>query len=161
MFSGAAAEGPGLQLAQELRNVSARLDKLSDDLHATDERIAELRSLLEAHQSSALSVALRKLNSSLQRRFVELDQQRERARELEAERDEAWQHASAVAKELDDMCMKVEGSTPGSSRRSSRVMASPAEPVPYRWRNLDIRLAVTRFLPYPAYLVYCLFAGEE
>ncbi|KAI5891408.1 uncharacterized protein SCHCODRAFT_02506543 [Schizophyllum commune H4-8] len=124
MFSSTEAQGSGSQHVQELRNVSARLDKLCEDLHTTGERIAELRSLLAAHQSSALSVALRKLNSSFQRRCAELNREREHARELEAERDEAWQHASAVAKELDEMCVKVEGSTPGSSRRSSRVIAS-------------------------------------
>ncbi|KAL1675651.1 hypothetical protein EV122DRAFT_218047 [Schizophyllum commune] len=124
MFSSTEAQGSGLHLVQELRNVSARLDKLCEDLHITDERIAGLGSLLEAHQSSALSVALRKLNGSFQRRCAELNRERERAKELEAERDEAWQHASAVAKELDEMCVKVEGSTPGSSRRSSRVIAS-------------------------------------
>ncbi|KAI4527766.1 hypothetical protein K525DRAFT_276507 [Schizophyllum commune Loenen D] len=124
MFSSTEAQGSGSHLVQELRNVSARLDKLCEDLHTTDERIAELSSLLEAHQSSALSVALRKLNGSFQRRCAELNRERERAKELEAERDEAWQHASAVAKELDEMCVKVEGSTPGSSRRSSRVIAS-------------------------------------
>ncbi|KAL1756969.1 hypothetical protein FB107DRAFT_173717, partial [Schizophyllum commune] len=123
MFSSTEAQGSGSHLVQELRNVSARLDKLCEDLHITDERIAELGSLLEAHQSSALSVALRKLNGSFQRRCAELNRERERAKELEAERDEAWQHASAVA-ELDEMCGKVEGSTPGSSRRSSRVIAS-------------------------------------
>ncbi|KAL1705509.1 hypothetical protein EV121DRAFT_184622, partial [Schizophyllum commune] len=124
MFSSTEAQGSGSQHVQELRNVSARLDKLCEDLHTTDERIAELRSLLAAHQSSALSVALRKLNGSFQRRCAELNRERERAKELEAERNEAWQHASAVAKELDEMCVKVEGSTPGSSRRSSRVIAS-------------------------------------
>lgn len=124
MYNSTEAQGSGSHIVQELRNVSARLDKLCEDLHSTDERIAELRSLLEAHQSSALSVALRKLNGSFQRRCAELTRERERAKELEAERDEAWQHASAVAKELDEMCVKVEGSTPGSSRRSSRVIAS-------------------------------------
>lgn len=112
------------QLVEDLRNVSSRLDKLAQDFDAAGEQIMRLTSILHIHQSSALSMALRKLNNSFQRKCAETEDLRERVAETEAERNEAWQHASAVAQELDDMCAKSEGPTPVSSRRSSRVLAS-------------------------------------
>ncbi|KAI5899736.1 uncharacterized protein SCHCODRAFT_02661336 [Schizophyllum commune H4-8] len=56
---------------EEIRGVSLALDALAEELHSVDEQISQLSTLRSAHSASALSLALRKLHSSLSRQQTE------------------------------------------------------------------------------------------
>ncbi|TRM61919.1 hypothetical protein BD626DRAFT_538015 [Schizophyllum amplum] len=55
----------------EIRGVSLALDALAEELHSVDDQISQLAELRSAHSASALSLALRKLHSSLSRQQTE------------------------------------------------------------------------------------------
>lgn len=113
-----------MHLVEDLKEVSVALDKLAEDLHRIDEQISQLNSLREVHSTSALAMALRKLNASFLKQFAESRALRMHVETLEAERDEAWKQAEDVANEYDHLSEKVvTGSSDPSNRRSSRVVA--------------------------------------
>ncbi|KAI6023357.1 hypothetical protein EDC04DRAFT_301670 [Pisolithus marmoratus] len=64
---------------------------------------AQLSSLKNTHWSSALSVALRKLNKACERQAGELKRALTRIRNLEDELEEAWKEAETLAAELDTL----------------------------------------------------------
>jgi hypothetical protein len=114
----------------ELAEVSANLDHLAEELHSTDEQIAQIKSLQDVHSASALAMALRKLNASFLRQVTESQTLRLQIDALEAERDEAWKQADQVAHDYDDLSEKVDASAPmtpvsvkSPSRRSSHLLA--------------------------------------
>ncbi|TFK75679.1 hypothetical protein BDN72DRAFT_450169 [Pluteus cervinus] len=114
-----------LRLVEELKEMSITLDKAAEELHSLDEQLAQLRLLSEVHSSSALAMALRKLNASLLRQFSENQTLKEQIDLLEGERDLAWKQAQDVADDFDNLHEKiVDGRTSPPSRRSSRVSAA-------------------------------------
>lgn len=106
-----------VRMVDDLRDVSAMLDRFAEELHSVDGQIARLDSLVQTHTGSALAMALRKLNTSFLKQVSENQALRNQVQTLEAERDEAWQHAEDAANELDKM------ESAASSRRSSRISA--------------------------------------
>lgn len=116
--------GATLTLLEELKSVSLQLDRLAQELHSADEQLAQLRSLREVHSSSALAMALRKLNASFLKQVAESQSLREQVTSLEAERDEAWQQAESIANEFDNLHERVGPAESQYSKRSSRVLAS-------------------------------------
>lgn len=117
-------DGPvrAIRLVEDLKDMSATLDKLTEELHSLDEQIAQVTQLCQAHSSSALAMALRKLNASFLKQFAEAQSLRKQVESLEAERDEAWKQAEDVANDYDDLRTgKVE--TPNTENRFSRVTA--------------------------------------
>jgi hypothetical protein len=116
---------------EELNEVSSSVDDLAEDLHNVNDQISQLQRLSSVHCASALSMALRKLNTSFLRQATEAQMLHDRVATLEAERDVAWTHAEHVAQEFDDLTDKVEQynivsatpSDPNSRRRSSRITA--------------------------------------
>ena len=54
-----------VRMVDDLRDVTAMLDRFANDLHAVDAELAHLDSLLQTHSGSALAIALRKLNEKL------------------------------------------------------------------------------------------------
>jgi chromosome segregation ATPase len=105
-----------LRMVEDLKDVTTMLDKFADELYSVDAQLAHLESITHVHTGSALSMALRKLNSSFLKQVAENQALRTQVQTLEAERDEAWQHAEDAASELD----KMESL---SSKRSSRISA--------------------------------------
>lgn len=113
------------RLVDDLKECSVALDKLAEDLHSADEQLSQLRSLCEVHSSSALAMALRKLNASFLRQLAEAQSLREQVGTLEAERDEAWKQAESLANEYDNLHEKTRTEPVDNfSKRSSRVIAS-------------------------------------
>ena len=106
-----------VRMVDDLRDVTAMLDRFAEELHSVDGQIAVLDSLVQTHTGSALAMALRKLNTSFLKQVSENQALRNQVQTLEAERDEAWQHAEDAAIELDKM------ESAASSRRSSRISA--------------------------------------
>lgn len=117
-MNGGDEEAPAyaLRMVEDLKDVTTMLDKFADELCSVDAQLAHLESLTHVHTGSALAMALRKLNSSFLKQVAENQVLRTQVQTLEAERDEAWQHAEDAASELD----KMESL---SSRRSSRISA--------------------------------------
>lgn len=113
-----------LRLVDDLKDVSASLDRLAEELHSIDEQIGQLAQLCQAHSASALAMALRKLNGSFLKQFAEAQALRQQMHFLEAERDEAWKHAEAVASEFDDLRTgKMDVSSGSVENRYSRISA--------------------------------------
>ena len=120
-----AEEGPGYahRLLEEISEIAATMDNLSEELHSADIQLAYLDSLTQVHMSSALAVALRKLNASFLKQMAENENLRNELFSVEAERDEAWRQAERIALELDQLATTSENSSPILSNRSSRVLA--------------------------------------
>jgi chromosome segregation ATPase len=117
------ASGVASRLVEDLRDVSMSLDRLAETLHSADEQLAQLSQLCLVHSSSALAMALRKLNSSFLKQFAEAQVLRSQVESLEAERDEAWKQAEEVAVDYEELRGgKVDNVNP--ENRFGRVLAS-------------------------------------
>ncbi|KAK7062901.1 hypothetical protein VNI00_000398 [Paramarasmius palmivorus] len=119
-----------LRLITRLGEMSAQLDHLAEDLHTVDEQLAQLQSLCDVHNSSALAMALRKLNTSFLKQVSVSNELSSQVEALKAERDDAWQQAENVAADFDHLSEKVDtpaepssSSQTTRSNRSSRVIA--------------------------------------
>ncbi|KAL4251005.1 hypothetical protein ABKN59_006595 [Abortiporus biennis] len=114
-----------MRLVEEMSDVSEHLDHITEQLHDVMDQLCQLQHIQDLHSSSALAMALRKLNTSLIKQLAQNTSLREQMSQLEAERDEAWQQAQEVAQEFDDLQEKACESgvqTPNSaSRRQSRI----------------------------------------
>lgn len=123
----------GARTVEELSEVSIALDRLTDELHTIVEQLGQLKSLRDVHSTSALAMALRKVNSTFLKQVTDTQKLREQIDSMEAERDEAWKQAEDVAQDFDNLSdqvlesrgEQVEGMTAlrSSSRRSARVSA--------------------------------------
>ncbi|EGO01293.1 hypothetical protein SERLA73DRAFT_179444 [Serpula lacrymans var. lacrymans S7.3] len=122
-----------IRTMEELSEVSMTLDQLADELHSVTDQLSQLKSLRDVHSASALSMALRKLNTSFLKQVAETNMLRQQISSLEAERDEAWKQAQDVAQDFDnlndamlDTANSEQPAPPiklSNSRRSSRIMA--------------------------------------
>ena len=110
------------RLVEKLKEISAMLDQVAEELHSVDGQLAHLDSMIHIHTGSALSMALRKLNASFLKQVAENQSLIKKIQTLEAERDEGWRQAESEASEFDRMNDRdrAEGR---SSNRSSRVSA--------------------------------------
>lgn len=91
----------GNLITQLATSVACCDTQMTTILQAMDQQI-QLSSLQNRHWSSALSVALRKLNKACERQAGELKRALTRIRDLEDELEEAWKEAETLAIELDD-----------------------------------------------------------
>ncbi|KZT65181.1 hypothetical protein DAEQUDRAFT_731694 [Daedalea quercina L-15889] len=115
------------RISEELSEVTDSLDQITEELYDVTTQLGQLGHLRDVHSSSALIMALHKLNRSLKKHLTEGQKMREQLEALEAERDEAWRQAQEVAQDFDDLAERAleQPATGGkeitSSRRSSRV----------------------------------------
>ncbi|KAK0199246.1 hypothetical protein DFS33DRAFT_1233755, partial [Desarmillaria ectypa] len=113
-----------VRYVEDLKDISVVLDRLAEDLHSIDQQIAQLNSLCDVHSASALAMALRKLNSSFLKEFAQSRALREQLQILEAEKNEAWQHAENMAQDFDNLSEWAElGSPDSQGKRFSRISA--------------------------------------
>ncbi|TDL26607.1 hypothetical protein BD410DRAFT_528833 [Rickenella mellea] len=89
------------KLASHLAEAAATADQLVAELAHTNDQHAQVVKLLDTHASSALAVALRKLNASYAKRTKEMQDLHARLEAVEAERDDAWRVAEQIAEEFD------------------------------------------------------------
>ncbi|KAI6128210.1 hypothetical protein EDD16DRAFT_177955 [Pisolithus croceorrhizus] len=108
----------------ELAEVTLAQDQLTDELHTVAGQLAQLESLCDVHHSSALAMALRKVNSIFLRQAAEMQKLREQLESLEAERDEGWKQAHDIAVECDRL-METAGEPDSKvpNKRSERISA--------------------------------------
>ncbi|KAF7799873.1 hypothetical protein EIP86_011115 [Pleurotus ostreatoroseus] len=118
------------RIVEELSELTETMDNYSEELYCITDQLAQLRHLCDVHSSSALAMALRKLNSSFLKHLKEKQELRTQVINLEQERDDAWNQAQEAAQEIDALNEKLaalEGGTvptPANSRRSSRVLVA-------------------------------------
>ena len=90
-------------LVQQLAEVTASMDRFTETLLKTSEHRSQLAQVQEKHLSSALAMALRKLNASYAKRTNDLKSARARIVALQTELEEAWKVAEGMAEEIDDL----------------------------------------------------------
>jgi len=90
-------------LVQQLAEVTASMDRFTETLLTTSEHRSQLAQIQEKHLSSALAMALRKLNASYAKRTNDLKSARVRIAALQTELEEAWKVAEGMAEEIDDL----------------------------------------------------------
>lgn len=90
----------GSLVTQLATSIASCDTQMSTILQSMDQQ-TQLSSLQNRHWSSALSLALRKLNKACERQAGELKHALTRIRDLEDELEEAWKEAETVAAELD------------------------------------------------------------
>jgi len=90
-------------LIQQLAEVTASMDRFTETLLKTSEHRSQLAQVQEKHLSSALAVALRKLNASYAKRTNDLKNAKARITALQTELEEAWKVAEGMAEEIDDL----------------------------------------------------------
>ena len=96
-----AASGADSDLLAQLSSTLGTLDSHAKDLlHASAHR-AQIAAASDTHRSSALAVALRKLNASYARRTRDLDKARANINTLRSEVEEAWKVAEEQAAAVD------------------------------------------------------------
>ncbi|KAH0583077.1 hypothetical protein H2248_010967 [Termitomyces sp. 'cryptogamus'] len=91
------------KIALELSKVTAECDKIMSDLLVINDQLTQISMLTENHLSSALSVALRKLNKSHSKRTFDLLCAEQRISELQADLEDAWREAERLAREMDQI----------------------------------------------------------
>ncbi|KAL6309439.1 hypothetical protein BKA93DRAFT_357341 [Sparassis latifolia] len=114
------------RMLDELSDLDETLDQLAEELYNATDQLSQLNLLREMHKSSALAMALRKLNTKVVQQIAESQKLREQMAALEAERDDAWKQAQEIAREFDDMTDKTAAPAreESVSRRSSRVLVA-------------------------------------
>ena len=90
-------------LIQQLAEVTSSMDRFTETLLSASEHRSQLAQVQEKHLSSALAMALRKLNASYAKRTGDLKHARARIAALQAELEEAWKVAEGMAEEIDDL----------------------------------------------------------
>jgi hypothetical protein len=122
---------------EELAEVLSALDRLADKIHDIVHQMAQLKSLCDVHNTSALAMALRKINGLFVGQMAEKERLQEEIDALRTERDEAWKHAEDIAQDYDILNDHVSESACGcgdgrvnadalssaSSKRSKRISA--------------------------------------
>ncbi|EKM50567.1 uncharacterized protein PHACADRAFT_263918 [Phanerochaete carnosa HHB-10118-sp] len=90
-------------LVTQLAEVTAACDGLMMELLRLTDQRAQIHHVQEVHISSALAMALRKLNASYGKRTEELKGVKQEIEHLKAELEEAWRVAQEMAQEMDDL----------------------------------------------------------
>ncbi|KAF7797192.1 hypothetical protein EIP86_008384 [Pleurotus ostreatoroseus] len=90
-------------LTTQLADITSTCDRLMMDLLRVTDQKAQIHRIQDVHVSSALAMALRKLNASYAKRTTELKEARDRADQLKAELEEAWAVAQEMAEEMDEL----------------------------------------------------------
>lgn len=90
-------------LTTQLAEITVSCDRLMETMLRTCDHRAQVQHLQDVHISSALAMALRKLNGSYAKRTAELKEARTTVDQLKAELEEAWNVAEDMAQEMDDL----------------------------------------------------------
>ncbi|OJT07682.1 hypothetical protein TRAPUB_1443 [Trametes pubescens] len=90
-------------LTTQLAELTVSCDRLMEALVRISDQRAQVQQVQNLHIASALSMALRKLNTSYAKRTADLAEARAQNEALNAELEEAWSMAQDMAQEMDDL----------------------------------------------------------
>lgn len=90
-------------LVTQLADITASCDGIAMELLRLVDQRAQIQCMQEVHISSALAMALRKLNASYGKRTDELRAAKQEVANMKAELEEAWKVAQDMAAEMDDL----------------------------------------------------------
>ncbi|KAF4610717.1 hypothetical protein D9613_007126 [Agrocybe pediades] len=134
------------RLASQLADTIAECDqKLEEVLQITDQ-VAQINKLIDVHWSSALAIALRKLNGSFARRNADLATAKERITQLEAELAEAWKEAERMARELDDYEAAIAADDDDAVIETAEIVSVP-KPTHTRRASTPMTPTLVEFTP--------------
>ena len=102
------------RLLNDLRDVSALCESLSHQLHVVIDQLAQINALREQHLSSALIMALHKLNAGFLRSSSEVEDLKTRLAKAQAESEDGWNKALELEGELDLLRNQIDNSLDGS-----------------------------------------------
>ncbi|KAH9479325.1 hypothetical protein JR316_0007915 [Psilocybe cubensis] len=131
------------RLATQLADTIGECDKNLEEVLRITDQIAQINKLIDTHWSSALAIALRKLNGSYARRTVDLTAAKDRIAQLEAELGDAWKEAERVAQELDDYEAAIEADDTVAIIGTAEVVAVPKPTPPTHARRASIPMSPT------------------
>lgn len=120
--------GTARRLTDELVDATATCDALAEELYQVTDQLAQVRRLYDNHYTSALAMALRKINGSLLKKDKQNKELRDKIASLEAEREYAWNVAKTVEEEAQSVHELMVAASNGSTARSSSVTNSPLPP---------------------------------
>ncbi|CAE6479169.1 unnamed protein product [Rhizoctonia solani] len=131
------------RLLDELEDVGVVCDQLAEDLYLVGDQLGQIARLRDVHHTSALAVALRKINQSYIRARSEVVELQAERTSLEAERDEAWLMAESLERELvESKHLAPDDSSKPPSSDESRVSAARRSSV--RQSKLSLRRSLRR-----------------
>ena len=81
------------RLLNDLRDVSETCESLSQQLHVVTDQLAQITSLRERHLSSALIMALHKLNAGFLRSSAEVEELKTELAKVKGEQEDGWNKA--------------------------------------------------------------------
>lgn len=102
------------RLLNDLRDVSALCETLGQQLHVVTDQLAQIHALHDQHLSSALIMALHKLNAGFLRASSEADDLKSQLAKAQAESEDGWDKALELERELDSLRSQPETSLEGS-----------------------------------------------
>ncbi|PPQ68317.1 hypothetical protein CVT26_006246 [Gymnopilus dilepis] len=131
------------KLTLQLADTVGECDKSLEQLLQITDQIAQINRLTETHWSSALAIALRKLNGSYARRVQDLTTAKERISQLEAELEDAWKEAERVARELDEYETALVADDVEAVIETAEIVSVPKTNPPAHQRRSSIPLTPT------------------
>ncbi|KAF9518770.1 hypothetical protein BS47DRAFT_196549 [Hydnum rufescens UP504] len=127
------------RLLAEIAEVSVACETLSTDLFVVMDQLAQISRLRDTHMSSALTMALHKLNAAFLRTSAETEDLRETVSLIEADRDEGWAKAfelehtlDAVRRQLVEVAVDKSTTVPPRGTRVSAARKSSLSKASFR-----------------------------
>lgn len=113
-----------LKLIDELKDIGTKADQYSEELYRVCDQIAQLRALQDSHSTSALAIALRKINASFIKMSAEMTDIKNQVGTVTTEREEAWAMADGLERELNLVKHQLD-----QERGQRKLMSPPARRV--------------------------------
>jgi len=107
------------RLLNDLRDVSVLCETLGQQLHVVTDQLAQINALRDQHLSSALIMALHKLNAGFLLASSEVEDLKSQLAKAQAESEDGWNKALELERELDSLRSQLDNSLDGSAADDS------------------------------------------
>ncbi|KAF8314031.1 hypothetical protein DL93DRAFT_2058584, partial [Clavulina sp. PMI_390] len=96
------------RLLRDLQDVSLLCETLSQQMHVVMDQLSQIKTLREQHLSSALIMALHKLNAGFLRSSAEAEELKAELIKAQSEREDGWNKALELERDLDNLRGQLE-----------------------------------------------------